>query len=83
MAAHLASLLPGIQVNSDPEPGPDRGAFLIGKEQYRLEPGSSEYVSPPASPRTRARATDPPRLPLTDTDLRRVGTGPGSRVARG
>lgn len=44
MAAHLASLLPGVQVNSDPEPGPDRGAFLIGKEQYRLEPGRSEYV---------------------------------------
>ncbi|TLS43845.1 hypothetical protein FE633_23420 [Streptomyces montanus] len=44
MAAHLASLLPGIQVNADPEPGPDRGAFLIGKEQYRLEPGRSEYV---------------------------------------
>ncbi|GAA3803953.1 hypothetical protein ACFS5L_10880 [Streptomyces phyllanthi] len=44
MAAHLSSLLPGIQVNSDPEPGPDRGAFLIGKEQYRLEPGRNEYV---------------------------------------
>ena len=44
MAAHLASLLPGVQVNSDPEPGPDRGTFLIGKEQYRLEPGRSEYV---------------------------------------
>ncbi|WP_152868472.1 hypothetical protein [Streptomyces acidicola] len=44
MAAHLASLLPGVQVNSDPEPGPDRGAFLIGKEQYRLEAGRSEYV---------------------------------------
>jgi hypothetical protein len=44
MAAHLSSLLPGVQVNSDPEPGPDRGAFQIGKEQYRLEPGRSEYV---------------------------------------
>ncbi|TPQ17935.1 hypothetical protein [Streptomyces sporangiiformans] len=44
MAAHLISLLPGVQVNADPEPGPDRGAFLIGKEQYRLEPGRSEYV---------------------------------------
>ncbi|WP_151480198.1 hypothetical protein [Streptomyces albicerus] len=45
MAAHLASLLPGIRVNTDPEPGPDRGAFQIGSEQYRLEPGRSEYVA--------------------------------------
>ncbi|MGW0824777.1 hypothetical protein [Streptomyces sp. NPDC002845] len=44
MAAHLTSLLPGVHVNTDPEPGPDRGAFLIGKERYRLEPGRSEYV---------------------------------------
>ncbi|MGW3309170.1 hypothetical protein ACWDG9_21590 [Streptomyces sp. NPDC001073] len=44
MAAHLASLLPGIRVNVDPEPGPDRGAFHIGSERYRLEPGKGEYV---------------------------------------
>ncbi|WP_327400248.1 hypothetical protein OG194_08520 [Streptomyces sp. NBC_01288] len=44
MAAHLASLLPGIRVNVDPEPGPDRGAFQIGSERYRLEPGKGEYV---------------------------------------
>ncbi|WP_055493723.1 hypothetical protein [Streptomyces sp. TP-A0356] len=44
MAAHLHSLLPGIQVNTDPEPGPERGAFRIGGELYRLESGSAEYV---------------------------------------
>ncbi|MFI6352451.1 hypothetical protein ACIBJF_07230 [Streptomyces sp. NPDC050743] len=44
MAAHLASLLPGVRVNTDAEPGPDRGAFRIGGENYRLEKGQSEYV---------------------------------------
>ncbi|MET7378696.1 hypothetical protein ABZT08_07675 [Streptomyces sp. NPDC005526] len=44
MAAHLASLLPGIRVNTEAEPGPERGAFQIGGERYRLEPGRSEYV---------------------------------------
>lgn len=44
MAAHMHAMLPGIRVNSDPEPGPDRGAFQIGGERYRMEPGSAEYV---------------------------------------
>ncbi|MBO1331204.1 hypothetical protein [Streptomyces sp. VRA16 Mangrove soil] len=44
MAAHMVSLLPGIRVNTDPEPGPDRGAFQVGSERYRLEPGRTEYV---------------------------------------
>ncbi|MEU6096268.1 hypothetical protein [Streptomyces sp. NPDC047079] len=44
MAAHLQSLLPGIQVNTDAEPGPERGAFDIGGERYLLESGRSEYV---------------------------------------
>ncbi|NEB80987.1 hypothetical protein G3I40_38120 [Streptomyces sp. SID14478] len=44
MAAHMVSLLPGIRVNTDPEPGPDRGAFQIGSERHRLEPGRTEYV---------------------------------------
>jgi len=44
MVAHLSSLLPGIQVNTDPEPGPERGAFRIGGEKYQLEPGKAEYV---------------------------------------
>ncbi|MFM9372199.1 hypothetical protein [Streptomyces sp. Da 82-17] len=44
MAAHLHSLLPGVRVNADPEPGPDRGAFQIGSERYRMEPGRAEYV---------------------------------------
>lgn len=44
MAAHLHSLLPGVAVNTDTDPGPDRGAFLIGTERYRLENGSVEHV---------------------------------------
>ncbi|MGW2558735.1 hypothetical protein ACWCXB_05695 [Streptomyces sp. NPDC001514] len=44
MAAHLSSLLPGVKVNTDVEPGPDRGAFQIGSERYRLEAGTTEYV---------------------------------------
>ncbi|MBT2487239.1 hypothetical protein J7E96_01535 [Streptomyces sp. ISL-96] len=44
MAAHLHSLLPGVRVNTDVEPGPDRGGFQIGSERYRIEPGVAEYV---------------------------------------
>lgn len=44
MQAHLSSLLPGLQVNTDPEPGPERGAFRIGGESHLLEPGKAEYV---------------------------------------
>ncbi|MGW2814053.1 hypothetical protein [Streptomyces sp. NPDC001415] len=44
MAAHLASLLPGVKMNVDSEPSPDRGAFQIGSERYRLENGVCEYV---------------------------------------
>ncbi|GAB2715271.1 hypothetical protein [Streptomyces bullii] len=44
MTAHLASLLPGVRVNVDSEPGPDRGAFQIGPERYRLDVGKEEYV---------------------------------------
>ncbi|MFE9906951.1 hypothetical protein [Streptomyces clavifer] len=44
MAAHLQSLLPGVKINVDPEPGPDRAAFQVGSERYRLEAGSAEYV---------------------------------------
>lgn len=44
MAAHMHSLLPGVRVNTDPEPGPDRGAFQIGSERYRMEGGIAEYV---------------------------------------
>ncbi|MET9422054.1 hypothetical protein ABZY06_15160 [Streptomyces sp. NPDC006540] len=43
-AAHLHSMLPGVKVNADPEPGPDQGAFQIGSERYRMEPGATEYV---------------------------------------
>ncbi|MGW1664289.1 hypothetical protein [Streptomyces microflavus] len=44
MAAHLRTLLPGVRINTEPDPGPDRVAFQIGSERYRLEPGTSEYV---------------------------------------
>jgi hypothetical protein len=44
MTAHMSALLPGVRVNVDAEPGPDRGAFQIGGERYRMEPGRTEYV---------------------------------------
>ncbi|MDO0937806.1 hypothetical protein QQY66_41055 [Streptomyces sp. DG2A-72] len=44
MLAHMSAMLPGIRINIDPEPGPDRGAFQIGSERYRLEAGVAEYV---------------------------------------
>lgn len=43
-AAHMAAMLPGVRVNVDPEPGPERGAFLIGDEHYRMDPGVAEYA---------------------------------------
>ncbi|WP_208614496.1 hypothetical protein [Streptomyces regalis] len=44
MTAHLASLLPGVRVNVDTEPGPDRGALQVGSERYRVEVGKEEYA---------------------------------------
>ncbi|MER6787344.1 hypothetical protein ABT330_22460 [Streptomyces sp. NPDC000658] len=44
MAAHLQAMLPGVRVNTDREPGPDRLAFQIGAEHYRMESGVTEYV---------------------------------------
>ncbi|MDF3145231.1 MULTISPECIES: hypothetical protein [unclassified Streptomyces] len=44
MMAHLASLLPGVRVNVDTEPGPDRGALQVGSERYRVEVGKEEYA---------------------------------------
>ncbi|GGS02940.1 hypothetical protein GCM10010269_47310 [Streptomyces humidus] len=44
MAAHLQAMLPGVRINTDREPGPDRLAFQIGGEHYRMESGVTEYV---------------------------------------
>ncbi|MFH9735017.1 hypothetical protein [Streptomyces sp. NPDC017260] len=44
MVAHMAAMLPGVRINIDPEPGPDRGAFQIGGERYRMDAGVTEYV---------------------------------------
>ncbi|MFD6533370.1 hypothetical protein [Streptomyces sp. NPDC060184] len=44
MAAHLQSLLPGVRVNTDREPGPDRASFRIGTEYYPVEHGALEHV---------------------------------------
>ncbi|MFB7509265.1 hypothetical protein [Streptomyces broussonetiae] len=44
MAAHMTAMLPGLAVNTDTEPGPERGAFRIGGEHYRMERGTAEYV---------------------------------------
>ncbi|MFF8289953.1 hypothetical protein ACF068_12085 [Streptomyces sp. NPDC016309] len=44
MAAHLATLLPGVQVNVDVEPSPERGAFRIGPDLYPVDGGTTEYA---------------------------------------
>ncbi|MFF7971614.1 hypothetical protein [Streptomyces sp. NPDC007905] len=44
MLAHMSAMLPGVRANIDPEPGPDRGAFQIGAEWYRMDAGVTEYV---------------------------------------
>ncbi|MER6976569.1 hypothetical protein [Streptomyces carpinensis] len=44
MLAHMSVMLPGVRVDVDSEPGPDRGAFQIGGERYRLDAGVTEYV---------------------------------------
>ncbi|MFR9675547.1 hypothetical protein [Streptomyces sp. TR06-5] len=43
-AAHLRAFLPGVVVNTEPEPGPDRAAFTIGGDRRPMEKGRSEYV---------------------------------------
>ncbi|MFB7916504.1 hypothetical protein [Streptomyces sp. NPDC056061] len=44
MAAHLQALLPGVRISTVTEPGPDRNAFRIGTETYRVEKGVTEHV---------------------------------------
>jgi hypothetical protein len=44
MAAHLATLLPGVDVNTEVEPAAERGAFTIGTERYAMDKGTTEYV---------------------------------------
>ncbi|MEU6929610.1 hypothetical protein AB0A05_10660 [Streptomyces sp. NPDC046374] len=44
MAAHLASLLPGLTMSVEREPVAERGAIRIGEDRYLMEPGVSEYV---------------------------------------
>jgi hypothetical protein len=44
LAAHLRSMLPGVEINTDTAPGPDQGAITVGGETYRLEKGAVEYV---------------------------------------
>ncbi|MEE4542710.1 hypothetical protein V2S66_12115 [Streptomyces sp. V4-01] len=44
LAAHLRSMLPGIEVDTEAAPGPDQGAISVGGETYRMEKGSVEYV---------------------------------------
>ncbi|WP_225827522.1 hypothetical protein [Streptomyces naphthomycinicus] len=44
MAAHLASLLPGVRMNVETDAGPEQGSLRIGTEEYRMDRGRSEYV---------------------------------------
>ncbi|KPI00758.1 hypothetical protein OV450_5040 [Actinobacteria bacterium OV450] len=42
--AHLASLLPGVQVDVSTDPGPERGSISVGGERYLWEKGMVEHV---------------------------------------
>ncbi|BBB00951.1 putative secreted protein [Actinacidiphila reveromycinica] len=44
LAAHLRSMLPGVEVDTDPSQGPNQGAITVAGETYRLEKGAVEYV---------------------------------------
>lgn len=44
LAAHLRSMLPGVEINVDTAPGPDQGAITVGGETYRLDKGAVEHV---------------------------------------
>ncbi|MEW1866418.1 hypothetical protein OG896_07430 [Streptomyces sp. NBC_00669] len=44
LAAHLRSMLPGVEIDTDPAQGPDQGAITVAGETYRLEKGAVEYV---------------------------------------
>ncbi|WP_405589350.1 hypothetical protein [Streptomyces sp. NBC_01190] len=44
LAAHLRSMLPGVEINTDPAPGPGQSAISVGGETYPLEKGAVEYV---------------------------------------
>ncbi|MGG8406095.1 hypothetical protein ACM614_05500 [Streptomyces sp. 12297] len=43
-AAHLASMLPGVDVDTSTAEGPDRGALRVGGETYRWRKGVVEHV---------------------------------------
>ncbi|WP_329199587.1 MULTISPECIES: hypothetical protein [unclassified Streptomyces] len=43
-AAHLASMLPGVQVDVSTEAGPDRGAIRVGEEMFRWDRGREDHV---------------------------------------
>ncbi|WP_411081346.1 hypothetical protein [Streptomyces sp. cmx-18-6] len=43
MAAHLRTLLPGVRISTG-DSGPDRVAYRIGADHYRLDRGTEEYV---------------------------------------
>jgi len=44
LAAHLRSMLPGVEVNTDTAAGDDQAAITVGAETYRLDKGTVEYV---------------------------------------
>jgi hypothetical protein len=44
LAAHLRSMLPGIEIDTEAAPGPEQGAITVGGDTYRMEKGAVEYV---------------------------------------
>ncbi|WP_069461914.1 hypothetical protein, partial [Actinacidiphila rubida] len=44
LAAHLRSMLPGVDINTEAVSGPEQGAITVGGDTYRLDKGTEEYV---------------------------------------
>ncbi|MFJ4534742.1 hypothetical protein ACIP39_02000 [Streptomyces tibetensis] len=74
MAAHLDSLLPGVRVNVDSEPGPDRGSFQVGTERYRVDHGREEYALLARLTADRSRSTRPVFLFCGQTSITNQAT---------
>ncbi|MEV8589260.1 hypothetical protein [Streptomyces sp. NPDC051180] len=44
MAAHLATLLPGVTMNVDVQPSETQGSITVGTDSYPMDKGVTEYV---------------------------------------
>ncbi len=66
LAAHLRSMLPGVEIDTDSAPGPDQGAITVGGRDVPAGEGRRSSTScwpgwrRPATPATTGRSSCPP-----------------------